>query len=287
MVEHSYIFDVTEETYDKLVMQAPPEITVMVDFWAPWCAPCHALSPTLEKLVEDYGGRVMLAKVNVDQNPHLSQRFGVQGIPNVKVVKNGEVVDQFTGALPEFEIQRILDKYVTTEIDEQVREAKAMIDRGETEAGEAQLREILQKEPHHSMANLALAQLCMQRGNCDVAEEAAQNIQIGDPDFDQAEQILNQIFFIRECGQSDGREALEQHLAQNPDDLDAHYAHACCLAAQSEYREALEEFLNIIKTDRKFRDGSAKSAMVRIFSIIGQRHELADEYRDKLELVLY
>src|ERR1035437_6502799 len=99
MNKHS--FDTATESFENDVLKASERVLVLVDFWAPWCAPCRALTPILEKLAGEYQGRFLLAKVNSDEHPQLSARFGVRGIPNVKAFVEGKLADEFTGALPE------------------------------------------------------------------------------------------------------------------------------------------------------------------------------------------
>ena len=102
------IFDVDEQNFEALVLQGSLERVIVVDFWAPWCGPCKTLGPILEDVVASLGPSVALAKVNVDENQRLAMAFRVQGIPAVKIVKNGQLAQEFTGALPREQIEAIL-----------------------------------------------------------------------------------------------------------------------------------------------------------------------------------
>ncbi|HPI40225.1 MAG TPA: thioredoxin domain-containing protein [Pseudobdellovibrionaceae bacterium] len=112
-----YIYDVNSQTFQDLVIQKSYEKPVAVDFWAPWCAPCRTLKPILEKLTESLGGEVILAKLNTEEEPELATDYGIRGIPNVKIFKDGQVVDEFTGVLPEGDIKVLFQKYIQTELD--------------------------------------------------------------------------------------------------------------------------------------------------------------------------
>ena len=103
-----WIIDGTEQNFDSEVLQRSQEIPVIVDFWAPWCAPCRELGPVLERLVTEAGGQFLLVKVDIDQQPGIAQAFGVQSIPHVFALRNGQLADQFLGALPEDQIRQWL-----------------------------------------------------------------------------------------------------------------------------------------------------------------------------------
>ena len=105
-----FSFDVSLQDFQTQVLEAAMQVPVVVDFWAPWCEPCKVLKPLLEKLAEEYKGRFLLAKVNSDENPELAQHFGVRSIPSVKVLYQGQLVDEFNGALPEGQIRAFLDR---------------------------------------------------------------------------------------------------------------------------------------------------------------------------------
>ncbi len=102
--------DVSDENFQEEVIERSKKIPVVVDYWAPWCGPCMVLAPILEKLVKEYDGKFILAKINVDENPIVSQKYGIMSIPNVKMFKNGMVVDEFIGAIPERMVREWLEK---------------------------------------------------------------------------------------------------------------------------------------------------------------------------------
>jgi putative thioredoxin len=155
--------DVGEADFQQQVIERSKELPVVVDFWAEWCGPCRTLGPAIEKAVSARAGKVELAKVDVDQNQQLAAAFRVQGIPAVKAFRDGEMVDEFTGALPPAQIEAFLDRIVPSEEDEA---AKAAIDSGDEKA----LRELLAARPADAAATAALARLLLERGE---HEEAA------------------------------------------------------------------------------------------------------------------
>lgn len=282
-----FVIDINQETFETVVLMAPEDQTVVVDFWAPWCAPCRTLGPILERVVGSFQNRVLLAKVNVDENPMLSAQYGIQGIPAVKIFRDGEIVAQFVGALQEGEIRRILEPHVSSEADDLVEHGRHLRDQGAVNEAEDRFQKALQAEPRHAGAKLELAKFALQRGDIDNAESLAKSIEINEHEYEEAQGILNRIQFRKEAAEGGGFEGLVEKLRLDENNLDARYRLACHLVAQGEYRQALEEFLTVLKKNKKYNEGAAKTAMVKVFSIIGQRSPLADEYRDKLEWVLY
>lgn len=149
--------DVTDETFQTEVVDKSSEVPVVVDLWAPWCGPCRTLGPIIEQVVDGTGGKVVLAKVNVDENPAISQAFRVQSIPAVYALKDGQVVDGFMGAYPEHEVQRFVDSLLPSP---EATEVAALIAAGD----EASLRQALEREPGNEDAIVALGELLVADG---------------------------------------------------------------------------------------------------------------------------
>ncbi len=154
--------DVTDASFATDVIDRSQGTPVVVDLWAPWCGPCRTLGPILEKVIDATEGRVVLAKVNVDENPAVSQAFQVQGIPAVYALRDGKVVDGFVGAQGEMAVQQFVDKLLPSE-EELARDA--LLAAGD----EASLRLLLAQVPDHDAATVALAELLVERGDTEEA----------------------------------------------------------------------------------------------------------------------
>jgi putative thioredoxin len=154
--------DVTDATFETDVVERSKQAAVVVDLWAPWCGPCRTLGPILEKVIAETDGKVVLAKVNVDENPAVSQAFRVQGIPAVYALVDGKVVDGFVGALGESAVREFVGKLAPSEIEEAIR---AHLEAGDRDALEA----ALELDPTHEAATLALAEVLVQAGEADEA----------------------------------------------------------------------------------------------------------------------
>jgi putative thioredoxin len=154
--------DVTDATFQTDVIEKSNEVPVVVDLWAPWCGPCKTLGPIIEKVIDATDGKVVLAKVNVDENPAVSQAFKVQSIPAVVALKDGGIVDGFVGAYPEQAVQQFIDTLVPTEEQETVNELIAAGD-------ETSLRLALSMDPTNEDAIVGLSERLIAAGNTDEA----------------------------------------------------------------------------------------------------------------------
>lgn len=154
--------DVTDATFETAVLVRSDEVPVVVDLWAPWCGPCKTLGPIIERIVAATGGKVELAKIDIDENPMVAQAFQVQSIPMVVALRDRQVVDHFLGALPEREVQAFIDKLLPTSDEEQVA---ALIEAGD----EASLLAALEMDPDNAAAITALAELKVRAGQPDEA----------------------------------------------------------------------------------------------------------------------
>lgn len=161
--------DVTDATFEADVIARSADVAVVVDLWAPWCGPCKTLGPIIEKVVDATGGKVLLAKVNVDENPGISQAFRVQSIPAVYAMRDGQVVDGFVGAHPEQEVQRFVDTLLPTETESE-------LDRLLAAGDEASLRQALEIEPGNEDAIVALGEMLVERGDGEEALALLQRI---------------------------------------------------------------------------------------------------------------
>jgi len=274
-----------EENFESDVLERSHQIPVLVDFWAPWCGPCRVLGPVLERLAEEYSGKFVLAKVNVDESPSLAGAFGVQGIPAVKLIRDGEIAGEFTGALPEPAVREMLSRYLPSEYDTQADEATDLAEEGKEVEAKAIYQSILDREPNHPKSLLGLGRVLMSGGDRDGALALLERISPAAQERKDADRLIARLQL--QGDQRTDEATLRQKLAAEPDSLEARFDLAQSLAANEKFDEALHEFLNIVKSDRTLRDDGARKAMVQIFDVLPPDDPLIDKYRSELAKILF
>ncbi|MBV9125940.1 MAG: thioredoxin [Planctomycetes bacterium] len=280
------IINVGEEDFERAVIEQSHERPVIVDFWAPWCPPCRMLAPLLEKLVRERGGAVVLAKVNLDQNQNLAAAFGVESIPAVKAFRDGKLVLEFVGLLPEDQLRQFLDQVSPTEADQLVRQAKELEASQPAEA-EARYRRARELDRFQEAALVGLARLLVTRGQDQEAGEFLEQVGPGG-ELGQEAQRLQGLLFLRRTTAPLGDEAsARRRLEAEPDNPQRLFELGCILANREQYPEALALLLSAAEKDRALAGSRVREVMVQIFQILGVRSPLADEYREKLAQVLY
>jgi putative thioredoxin len=277
--------DVEEADFERAVIERSRQQPVMVDFWAPWCGPCRMLGPVLEKLIEERAGAILLAKVNIDNAQNLAMAYGVEAIPAVKAFRDGRLVLEFLGVLPEAQLREFLDRLLPTEADRLTRQAADAEASNPAEA-EHLYRRALEMDRNQDGALLGLARLLIARDQAAEASELLGRIHGGE----QAAEAegLQTVLALRERSRSFGDEAAARlRQAAEPENAQARYELGCVLAAKGQYAEALAMLLSAAERDRKLAGALVRETMVQIFHAIGVRSPLADEYRDKLSRLLY
>src|SRR5215207_11720040 len=169
MTTHGAVRDVHDADFDSAVIRRSYEAPVVVDFWAPWCGPCRMLGPILERLADEAGGDWELVKVNTDENPRVATEYRIEGIPAVKGFKDGRVVAEFTGALPEPQVRAFLQNIVPSEADRLAASAAEMEHGGYLATAEDRYREALAKDANHARATVGLARVLAARDQMDEA----------------------------------------------------------------------------------------------------------------------
>jgi len=275
--------EVDATTFDALVIEGSKKIPVVVDFWAPWCAPCRALTPLLEKLAAEYDGRFVLAKVNSDENRELSARYAVRGIPSVKAFSGGRVVDEFTGALPEKAIREFLEGLIPSPAHELLTEAFSVYAQTHDALRPLELlARASELEPTNEDVLIARAALLTEIGRSDEARETISSLSPLTQMDERVSALRAKLDLADGAAAAPSAERLSARLAENPNDIEARLQLAHLHVAQKDYREALEQLLEAVRLERGQRAGGARATMLKVFELLGNQGELVSEFRRKL-----
>ncbi len=258
-------FDVTEADFRQTVLERSLEVPVLVDCWAPWCGPCRNLKPVLEKLVREYGGSFVLAKLNTDEAPQISAALQIRSIPLVVLFVGGKPVDQFMGALPESQVRAFLDKH----IGEQVSEAEALRQDAAAEAdpgmAEAMLQHALSLEPGNADVALDLSVRQIDRGAFDEATALLDAVAPGQRN-DRHAALLKRIQLAKNKPEGDAG-ALAARIAANAKDFDARFALAALQAYAGDFDAAFDQLLEVVMRDKAEWREKARLKLVEWFEV--------------------
>jgi putative thioredoxin len=273
------------------VLAASREVPVIVDFWAPWCGPCKQLTPVLEKVVRQAGGKVKLVKVNVDENQAIAQQLRIQSIPAVFAFKDGQPVDGFAGALPESQvkafIQRLTGDSGPSEIERALAMARESRENGQSAQAASIYSQILRVEPDNAGAIGGLAQCHIASGELDQARALLAELtpeQAKDTEVAAARAAIE----LAEQAASVGDTAeLEQAIAADPNNHQARYDLSLALVAQGRRQEAVDQLLEIVKRNRGWNDEAARKQLVTLFEAFGPVDPLTVASRRRLSSLLF
>ncbi len=271
-----YSIEVYDHNFDQEVLEKSYEIPAIVDFYAVWCGPCQMLKPMLEKVAQEYD--CVVAKVNIDENQYLAQAFRIEGVPDVKIIRNGEVLDGFVGVLPEPQLREFLTNCnIKSGLDEGLNTIRQELLEGNRTQAEALFASLLTQYPENRRLRLEAAKFYISEDELEKIEELLGVIQSDEPEFfAEAQAVKALLQFKMECNHPSGKGELDRKFSQ-----------ASCLTVAGNYEEALQLFLEIVESDRSYKKDGARKAILSIFDLLGNDHPLTKVYRRSLMTVLF
>jgi putative thioredoxin len=273
------------------VLEASMQTPVLVDFWAPWCAPCKQLTPLLEKLVREAKGSVRLVKIDVDANQQLAAQLRIQSVPTVYAFQGGRPVDAFQGALPESELRAFIKQLAgpgeAPSLDEAVAEAKTLLAQGETETAAALFQQVLQAEPEHPAALAGLLRCLIAAGQGEQAAAMLAQVPAELTRHPELAAVATALELARHGAEVGETAALRKRLAVDANDHQARFDLALAYYAAGESEAAIDELLDLFRRDRAWNDDGARKQLVKLFEALGSAHPAVAAGRRRLSSLLF
>ena len=281
-----HVFDASLPTFEQDVLLKSKDVPVLLDFWATWCGPCKTLGPVLEKLAAEFNGGFLLAKVDVDKEQQLAGYFQIKSVPTVMLVKGGQIVDGFPGALPEGQLREFLKHHGV--------EARAAAEEAAPEAAPpadpheevVRLRALTLAEPDKDEHRLDLALALLGTGAVAEAEQLLDALPANLAQDDRALRARARLGFAALLKDAPPAPVLEAAIAADPGDLRARHLLGVRLIVAGDAAAAMDQFLEMLRRDRGFEDGLPRKALIDAFRVV-EDEDLVGAYRRKMASVLF
>ena len=284
------IVESNTDQFSTDVIEKSQKLPVLVDFWAPWCGPCKTLTPVIEKIVNEYQGKLALVKINVDENQALASQMRVQSIPMVVAFKDGAPVDGFAGALPESQLREFIDKLFEGEVsplEKMVNEAGSFLENGDIEEAVRLYSQVVEVDPKNPLGHAGLIRAMMVENKTD---EALNYIEALDAELKNSNEVSGlkaALELLESESNSEDLELLRQNLDNDPEDPNARYDLAVSLYGKGKVGESIDMLVELVKTHGQWNEDAARSQLLKIFEARGHLDEHTIEGRRKLSSVLF
>lgn len=282
----SAVVELTEANFVGVVGQSR-QLPVLVDFWADWCAPCKQLAPVIEKLAREWQGKVVVAKVNADREPMITQQFRVKSLPTLKLVFQGQIAGELVGAHPESAIRNLLAPLLGEDGEQEPEgdfhaQVLAAAEAGHMEDAMAALRDKLAAEKDDHRSREMLAELFLQEGRLDEAAE----VLAGTASVAALKRVNALLAFARRTETLPGLRELEEAAAVSPS-AETRYQLALRLVTANRVEAGLDILLQVMRADRQYGDDAARKSLLEIFDMLGRDDPLTIQYRKRMASLLY
>ena len=279
MEPQQVVFEVSPDSFQADVVERSNEAAVVLLFWADQVPQSVQMKQALESLVGGYAGKALLGLVDVSRDQSLAQHLRVQGLPSVRVIKDGQIVEQVDGPQEPAALQSMLDQLTMSSGDLVRGQIETLLAAGDFDSALGLLQQAINEEPNNPALRVELANVLISKGDLDGARVALGGVP---EDTEGRNKPQARLEFAEEAAGMGSRDDIEQELAANGDDLEARYRLAIVEAAAGNFEQGLEAAMHILQTDREFRDDIGRVTMIRMFDALGKDSELATAYRRRM-----
>lgn len=286
------ITESTDQTFMTDVVEASKDSVVLVDFWAPWCGPCKQLTPVLERVVQQAGGKVKLVKINMDENQGVAGQLGVRSIPAVFGFVDGRPVDAFMGALPEPQVKQFIDKLMSgtsdaKQLEEAVEQASELFRNGDI-GGAAQIYAAVIREDNGNIPAIAgLARCYLANDDADRARQTLDMVPEDMRSHPEVKGVLTALELTADSPEPEEFSELKAATEANPDDKDAWFKLAEAQLAANQHDNACNSLFEILSKELDWNEGAAKELLLKLFEAAGPKAEVTKKGRRRLSSLLF
>jgi putative thioredoxin len=285
MAASPHIVEVTRENLQEVV-ETSYRVPVLLDFWANWCQPCHALMPILARLADEYGGKFVLGKLDTEAEQEIAAQFGIRSLPTVKLIRDGQIVDEFMGAVPEGQLREFLNRHLGRESDSAVAAAEQLLVAGKTDEAIGALTEALDADPENLRIPLLLAEAQAVAGHLEEAQSVLDKLPREQQVQPEVTALRSRLYFASAVSDLPGVSELLDRLRADEDDHEARLQLALHKVSQGEVEAAMELLLELMRRDREFGDDAGRTTLLKVFELLEGDPRIG-EYRRKMANLLH
>ncbi len=288
MAKEALVFEVSDSSYGKYVLLNSHKVPVIVAFIGVWSEHCLIVTEMFAALAKEFAEQFVFAKVDIDENPELKEKYKIEHVPTLIVFQDGEPMRAEVGVLEEQEARSLLKEFgIFRESEEMRLQARELHLQGETARAITLLADAIKKDPANTRIALDMVQIYIDLEQYEEATSLLERLPEQDRESEIGKSLAGQLWIIEQAGKTEGEEKLSERIAENPADTDARFDLAICRMSQHDYASAMDELFYILENDPEYKEGAAREMIVSIINMLAPNNpDFAKEYRRKLSGIL-